>query len=64
MFKVNYKNMTFGFKNGKEVKITNVTGMHCDDFNNNREICIYLYGNRQSIQIYLDELIYIITEEW
>ena len=63
MFLISYKNMTFGFKNGKEIKITNVTGIHGDDFNNNREICIYTYGIGQSIQIYLDELIYIITEE-
>lgn len=62
MLIVNYKSITFGFKNGKEVKITNVNGIHEDEFNNNRKTAVYFYGVGRHIQIFLDEVRYIICE--
>lgn len=59
MFTVDYKSVIFGFKNGKEIKIINVKGI--DTIND--ELVLYLFENgRKSIQIYLDEIAYIIAE--
>lgn len=63
MINVNYKSITFGFKNGKEVKITNVNGIHEDEFNSNRGTAVYFYEVGRRIQVDLDELIYVILEE-
>ena len=59
MFTIDYKSIIFGFKNGKEIKVTNVNGI--DPIND--ELVVYLFENwKKSIQIYLDEIAYIIEE--
>lgn len=62
MLRVEYKSITFGFKNGKEVKITNVNGIHTDNIRENREIKVYIFENGRSIEVYTDSVIYIIVE--